>query len=576
MFAMQVNSCLRLVALGGLHEVGKNMWVFESVTEDQSSAEYLVLDAGILYPGHDAPGVDYVFPEHKFLDNKLNKIRALVVSSVHESHSGGAHHLIKRCGIKRVVGSRLALEIIKLRLEPEEVQKIEWINCKSREKIELGTFSVIPFRISSCSDESFAFVIEAQGTSVFYSGTYKLDQTPIEGIKTDMAGITAYTTSVDPALGDEINRVVDLYIGDSANVEMEGYSSSDRELMPVLWNILQSKKSRIIFNTYNSNTIRIRMLFKLAEETGRKIALLNDDAKEICEAMKRAGCLSYADDRLINIRETGNYKDEELLIICSAPEGEAIRELTTIAYDKSLELQLRQGDVVVNSADLPAGTVRVMAQIADQLFLKEVSLIGGRNAGVHAHSHALTEEMKFMFNLIRPKFFLPAMGESRHLVKHAKLAVEAGFNPTSIFMLDNGDVMEIKQSEVQIVNQVETGEVMFNHKQDFHVDDKIIKERESVSREGLVMVSFCLNKKRKVVSGPVFTARACTFSRNKEWRAFCLMNTPSIIDAVDRLTLENPKASIDEYQALVREYMNSVIKQQIGKKPAVVVFANEI
>ena len=230
----------------------------------------------------------------------------------------------------------------------------------------------------------------------------------------------------------------------------------------------------------------------------------------------------------------------------------------------------------MNSADPPPGMVRIMAQIADQFFLKDVKIIGGRNAGINVQTHALTEEMKFMFNIVRPKYFIPALGETRHLVRHAKLAVEVGLDPMSIMMLDNGDVTELKKSNLEIIGQVPTSELLINHDRNIDVDDKIMKDRETLSMEGVVMVSFSLNKKRKLVAGPVFSARACTFSKNKEWRAFCMMNTNPIVEEIDRVTEEIQNPNIEQYQAAIREYMTKVIKQQIGKKPSVIVFGSEV
>jgi ribonuclease J len=558
---------LKVSALGGLHELGKNMWLFEAGGENP---EYLIVDAGIMFPGHDSPGVDYILADYKAVADK--QLQALVLTSVHESHSGGAHHLINRCAIKKVIGSSLALEATKLKLEAGKVQEIEWIPFESRQSIKLSKFNIVPFTISSSSSDTYALVVESSGARVFYTGTYKIEQTPTDGHKTDIAAIVSYC-EVDP---------IDIYIGDSAGVEADGYSGSEMDLLKAFRDILKSSQGRVFINTYNSNTIRIQNIFKAAEEAKRKVALLNKNIRDVYQAMCNAGILEHENETLISIHEINNYPDNQILVLCSAPEGAAISELELIAYDKSLEVQLKEGDTVVNSADLPPGTVRVMAQISDQFFLKDVKIIGGRASKVHVESHALMEEMKFMFNLIRPRSMIPAFGETRHLVRHAKVAVEAGFDPAAIFILDNGDVAEIvsnpktQSNDIQILQKLESGDILFNHAQDFHMDDKIIKEREAAALDGVVMVSFTVNKKRQVISGPVFTAKACTFSNNKEWRAFCLLSSPNVIETIDDLTHSNPNASIDDYQSAVREYMNKIIRQQIGKKPAIMVFANEV
>ena len=572
---------LVVTALGGLHELGKNMYVFElcdskRLTEETKKEllnpkEIVIVDAGVLYPGPEAPGVDYTMAEYNYLIKKSDAIKALVITSPHEAHGGGAHHLINKCGIKKVIGSKISLSLIRQRLGEKEAKKIEWVEFEPRVDIEVGSFALRPITLTSSSSESYALLVKAADSKVLYTGTYKIEQTPTDSIKTDVYDLTQIGT-----VAAENDDPVDLYISDSANAEQEGYSTSEKELINKFRSIMESSAGRVIINTYNANTIRIQNLFKLAAQCDRKVALLNKDAREFCRASKEVGCLEYQEDILISIKEIDNYPDNEILVISTAPEGEALRELESMGFDRSLEIQIKEGDVVVNSGDLPPGTVRVMAQISDEFHLKKAQIIGGRNAGVHAHSHALTEEIKFMYNLIKPKNIMPAMGETRQLIRHAKLAVEAGFDPGSIFILDNGDQVKLSGGDLEVLGHVDTDGILFNDSQDFHVDNKLIKEREGLATEGIVTVSFSINKKIEVVSGPVFSAKACTFSNNKEWRAFCLMNSPDLIDAIDQHKQDNPEASLDNIQTVVREHMNHIIKTQIGKKPAVIVLANQV
>ncbi len=564
---------LGAVALGGMNELGKNMWVFEAISgRQEGESEYIVVDAGTLYPGYEQPSVDYIMPDFKYILDKTDRIRALFLTSAHEAHAGCAAQVIQKCSIKKVYGSSLALELTKLRLGEEAVAKIEWHPFEPRKEINEGEFKIIPFRLTSSSSESYAVAIEAFDNKVFYTGTYKIDQTAYDGLKTDLAGITEYS------MGDtEDGKIIDLYIGDSANVEIEGYSKSEKTLYSKLKAIFENEEGRIIFNTYNANTIRMQMVLDLAEKTGRKVALLNKDVKQVYYAAREAGIFKHKEGTVISLREIDDLKDKEILVMSSAPEGDALKELVLLATDEDLEFQLKEGDAVVNSGDPPPGTIRVMAQACDQFFLKKVKIIGGRNAGVHAESNALTEEMKFMFNLLRPKAFVPAVGDTRQLVRHAKLAVDTGFDPASIFMLDNGDVFDLSKGKgFQIVGKAPVGEVMFNHLQDIDIDDKIVKERETLSMEGVVTIAFSLDKKGKIISGPVFSAKACTFSKNKEWRAFCMIHTQDIVDNVHQISLDKPAAGNEDYQKIVHEHMAALIRTQIGKKPSISVIVNRI
>jgi ribonuclease J len=553
---------LKVTALGGLHEIGKNMFVFEC--ED----EMIIVDSGVYFPGHDSPGIDYTMADYNYLIKRSDKVKALFVTSVDDFHIGGAHHVITKLNIKKIYGSKLALELLKVKLGSANAQKREWYDYTSRQTIKESPFEVTPIFMTSNSHANYSLHIKANGSSVFYSGSFKIDQTPIDNVKTDIVGITEIGCEAR-----ERGEGVDLYLGDSVNVEQEGYSKSERILINRFEEILANTPGRIIFNTYTENTIRIQNLLRVADRIGRKVALLNKETKDIIEALLNAGILDPK-RKFVNLQDIQEMKDTEVLILSSASEGEAIKELETIAYDKHPQFLLKEGDTVVNSGDLPPGTVRVMAQISDALYLKKVNIIGGRNANIHVESHAMTEELKFIFNILRPKYFIPMVGETRHLVKHAKLAVDTGFDPGSIFILDNGDQIKLLDGNLEVSGQINTGEILFSDSQDFQVDNKIIKERDALAQDGVVTVAFTMNKKNKVVSGPVFSAKACTFSSNKEWRAFCLMNSQDIVDEIENLSSDNPKAGIEDYQDLVREKMNRMIKTQIGKRPSVVVLAN--
>ena len=524
----------------------------------------------VYFPGHDSPGIDYTMSDYNYLIKRSGQVKALFLTSVDDFHIGGAHHVITKLDIKKIYGSKLAIELLKVKLGEADSSKREWHTYTTREDIEEGSFKVRPLFMTSCSHANYSLYIKANNNKVFYSGSFKIDQTPIDNKKTDEVGITEIGCE---AL--EQGDGVDLYLGDSANVEKEGYSRSERELVKRFEEILTNSAGRVIFNTYTENTIRIQNLLRVCDRLGRKVALLNKETKDIVEALLNAEILDPK-RKFYNLQDIQELPDNEVLVLSSASEGEAIKELELIAYDKHSQFQLKEGDTIVNSADLPPGTVRVMAQISDAFYLKKVNIIGGRNANVHVESHAKTEELKFMFNLLRPKYFIPMVGETRQLVRHAKLAVDTGFDPGSIFILDNGDQIQLNDGKLEVMGQINTGEILFSDSQDFQVDTKIVKERDSLAQDGVVTVAFTINKKKKLVSGPVFSAKACTFSNNKEWRAFCLMNTPDIIDEVENLGAENPKASIDDYQDLVREKMNHLIKTQIGKKPSVVVLANQV
>lgn len=570
----QLDRTLRILALGGLHELGKNMFVFESFDEKEpKNSEYLIIDAGLRHFGHDNPGIDYAIADFNYLKNKKDRIRGLILSSASYRHCGGAHQIINSLKIKNIYGPQAALELVRLELRDEALSGINWHKLESRQTLNINPFTIQTFYVNSSTGDSYALLIEAHSKKVFYSGSFKLDQTPLYGEKTDITGmLTAMPTQT------EFSKAVDLYIGCSTNVEQQGYSLSELDLVGNFRKIFsQNDSKRIIINTYDSNFIRIQLFFNLAKEFKRKIGLLHRDIRRTVNIGKKSGLLNFDDEIIINISEVNDYKEGEILILTAAAEDLALESLELLAFNRSSEFILKAGDVLVNSVDLPAGTVRMMAQISDQCFLKEVQIIGGKNAGVHVEPYALTEELKFMFNVVRPKYFIPGLGETRQLVRHAKLAVETGFDPGSILILDNGDLVELSDTGVvKVVEQIPYEEILFSTLDHYELEEHIVKARDIISREGVVIISFSINKSKKIVTGPVFSAKACTFSKNKEWRAFCMVNTQAIVEAVENLFTGKPSATLEECEKIVKDLMDKTIKQHIGKRPEIIVVASQI
>jgi len=571
----QLDRTLRILALGGLHELGKNMFVFESFDEKEpKNSEYLIIDAGLRHFGHDNPGIDYAIADFNYLKDKKDRIKGLILSSASYRHCGGAHQIINSLEIKNIYGPQAALELVRLELLRDEVLSgINWHKLESRQTLNINPFSIRTFYVNSSTGDSYALLIEAHSKKVFYSGSFKLDQTPLYGEKTDITGmLTAMPTPT------EFGKAVDLYIGCSTNVEQQGYSLSELDLVSNFKKIFsQNESKRIIINTYDSNFIRIQLFFDLAKEFKRKIGLLHRDIRRTVNIGKKSGLLNFDDEIIINISEVNDYKESEILILTAAAEDLALESLELLAFNRSSEFILKAGDVLVNSVDLPAGTVRMMAQISDQCFLKEVQIIGGKNAGVHVEPYALTEELKFMFNVVRPKYFIPGLGETRQLVRHAKLAVETGFDPGSILILDNGDLVELSDTGVvKVIEQIPYEEILFSTLDHYELEDHIVKARDIISREGVVIISFSINKSKKIVTGPVFSAKACTFSKNKEWRAFCMVNTQAIVEAVENLFTGKPSATLEECEKIVKDLMDKTIKQHIGKRPEIIVVASQI
>src|SRR5438132_3369343 len=417
----------RIVALGGLGEVGKNMTVYEC------QGEIVVVDAGLAFPRDEHLGVDLVLPDFSYLRDRASSIRAVILTHGHEDHVGSLPYLMREVPIPEVWATRLTLGLIKSKLDEHgllRAAELREVHPDDPPR-ELGPFRIEFVRMAHSIPDAVAVVIETPAGRIVHTGDYKIDHTPIDGLKTDVG-----------RLADIGNRGVDLLLGDSTNAERPGFTPSERVVGEAFRQIIPSRTGRIIVSSFASNVHRMQQAIDVALQVGRKVSIVGRSMRKNANIARNLGYMDVADDVLVRPADLDELQPHEVLILCTGSQGEPLSALTRIAYGDHPAVQVERGDTVIISAKpVPGNELRVHDAI-NQLAKAGAEVLHQEIAPVHVSGHACAEELRTILSLLRPKAVMPIHGEFRMLAAHARLAQEAGVPASSIVIAENGDVVE--------------------------------------------------------------------------------------------------------------------------------------
>ena len=559
---------LTVIPLGGQSESGQVLWALSY------GAEILLIDAGAAYPAEDLPGVDLLFPNTNFLEANQDRIAALLLTNAHEEHCGAVSYLLHHLRIPKIMGPRFVAAFLaqcKIGANRETgfaCPEVDTVELKHTYKI--GNFDVEWIQVNDAIANACALRIGTPEGTVIYTSSFKLDQTPVDHKLMDVKRLAQ--------IGDQ---GVQLLIGDSAGVESEGYTPSERAVALPLEKFISEASGRCVVVMNGSNTHRLQILFDLAERLGRKVALLGDTLLRTAFSAAITGNLVY--DRKIEaaLEELAQIKDDEILIVATGHDGDPMNVMLELAEVRHRDLELKEGDTVIYSADIYAGRSRQMATILDQLLSLGVHTIYGPRQKVHVSKHASREELKLMLSIANPKLFVPALGEGRHIMHHAQMAIEWGMPADAIFPLKNGEILEIDNGVAAVIGSIEAEAVLFNRDQGESVTAFSVNERRALSLEGVVTIGLVVDASGKLVSGPSLEVGASGFIRSKEWETA----RPEVLQAISETVargpalLENGSASAFDSGALkaaVREVVVKALRSKLQAKPTVQVVLHEV
>ena len=462
---------LRIVPLGGLGEVGKNMTVYE--IDD----ELLVIDAGLAFPRDEHLGVDLLLPDVSYLEGR--RVRAVVLTHGHEDHVGGLSYLLREVDVDAVVSTRLTLALVKSKLDEHGVgQAAELVEAAPDDNpVELGPFRIELVRVAHSIPDSVAVVVETAAGRVVHTGDWKLDHTPVDGLKTDVG-----------KLAEIGNRGVDLLLGDSTNAERPGTTGSERLVGEAFRSLFPLRRGRILVATFASNIHRMQQAADVAIECGRKVTVVGRSMRKNLNIARNLGYVEIPETELVNPDEAASLPPERVLALCTGSQGEPLSALTRVAYGDHPTLAVAPGDTVIISAKpVPGNELRVHDSI-NQLARSGAEVLHEEIAPVHVSGHAYQEELRTMLSLLRPRHVMPIHGEYRMLAAHAKLARDAGVPENRIVLAENGSVVELARGGVRLVDRVEAGVTFVDGLRVGDVRDVALRDRRRLSEDGVLIV----------------------------------------------------------------------------------------
>jgi ribonuclease J len=462
---------LRVIPLGGLGEVGKNMTVYEI------GDERIVVDAGMSFPRDEHLGVDIILPDFGYLRDK--PIRAVVLTHAHEDHVGSLPYLMREVKVNEIWGTRLTLGLVKSKLDEHGLLRAAELREADPEggAVELGPFKLEFIRMAHSIPDAVGIAITTSAGVVFHTGDWKLDHTPVDGMKTDVGRLAE--------LG---NRGVDLLAGDSTNAELPGITRSERVVGEAFRQIIPTRKGRILVSSFASNIHRMQQAIDVALDTNRKVIVVGRSMRRNMNVARNLGYVEVPDNMLVKPADLDNIPREEQLILCTGSQGEPLSALTRIAYNDHPAIKVERGDtVIMSSRPVPGNELRVHDAI-NRLTKNGAEVLHEANADVHVSGHARAEELRTLLSLIRPKAVMPIHGEFRMQAAHGRLAQDAGVPASSIVIAENGDVVELSSSGVRISERVEVGVTYVDGLGIGDISDVALRDRRHMSEDGVLII----------------------------------------------------------------------------------------
>ena len=490
---------LRIIPLGGVDEIGKNITVFEY------GDDIIVVDCGSIFPKEDMLGIDLVIPDVTYLVQNRDRIRGYVITHGHEDHIGATPYVLQQAPAP-VYGTRLTLALIDVKLREHRVQNIQLNTVNPRDTIRLGAFTVQFIHVNHSIAGACALAITCPAGIVVHSGDFKIDYTPVDGIVTDMSTLAR--------LGDQ--GVLAL-LCESTNIERKGYTMSERNVGETFNNQFRDAHGRVIVAMFASNVNRVQQVVDCAIRFGRKVCFIGRSMINVSRVAMQLGELVIPEASLLDVDDIDSYRDDELMILTTGSQGEPMSGLTRMAFSEHRKLQIKSTDKVILSANPIPGNEKFVSRVINQLYRCGADVIYEAMAEVHVSGHACQEEIKLMHTLVRPKYFVPVHGEYRHLWQHAELAESLGMARQNIVLPVAGQVIQMSQDSLDIAGTVQVGEVLVDGLGIGDVGNVVLRDRKHLSQDGLIIVAMAFDRTNGVlVSGPDVISRGFVYVRENE------------------------------------------------------------
>ena len=483
-----VDGGLRIVALGGLTEIGRNMTVFEY------KSKLLIVDCGVLFPEDTQPGIDLILPDFSYIRDRLDDVVAIFLTHGHEDHIGAVPYLLRERGDIAIYGSALTLALITAKLKEHRITPL------TREVKEGGTEDVGPFTLEFVAvnhsiPDALAVVINTGAGRVLATGDFKMDQLPLDGRVTDLRTFAR--------LGEQ---GVDLFMVDSTNADVPGFTPSEREIMPALNQVISSTKRRVIVASFSSHVHRVQQVIDIAAQHGRKVVFIGRSMVRNMKIAEDMGYLNVPANLVLDAKDLDQY-DDNVVLICTGSQGEPMAALSRMANGDH-QIRVGEGDTVILASSLIPGNENSVFRIINELTRFGAKVVHKANAMVHVSGHAAAGELLYCYNIVKPKYVLPIHGEWRHLKANAELAIQSGVPRENTFIIDNGVVIDLVNHEAEVVGAIPVGFVFVDGQSIGDITESSLKDRRILGEEGFISCVVVVDSQSgKIVAGPDIHAR---------------------------------------------------------------------
>lgn len=492
-------SPVKIIPLGGLNEIGKNITVLENKNE------ILIIDCGLSFPDDEMYGIDLVIPDFSYLIKNSEKIKGIIITHGHEDHIGAIPYLLKQVNVP-IYGTKLTLGLVENKLKEHGI-KAKLNTISAGDIVKIGEFSIQTIRTTHSIADALCLAITTSAGVIFHTGDFKIDYTPVDGEPIDFQ-----------MLAEIGKKGVTLLLADSTNVGKAGFTSSEKTVGIALENIFRGSDARILVATFSSNVHRVQRIINTAVMFGRKVAISGRSMINVVTLAIELGYLKVPANTLVDINKTKNIPDKELVIITTGSQGEPMSALARMASADHKAIQIKKGDMVILSSSPVPGNEKTVSNVVNKLFEKGAEVIYSDIADIHVSGHACAEELKIMHSLIKPKYFMPVHGEYRHLRQHAMLAESLGMAPNNIFILQNGQVLNMAKNKItKTKEEVAASAVMVDGLGVGDVGNIVLRDRKLLSESGLIIVVAAIEKgSGAIVSGPDIISRGFVYVRENE------------------------------------------------------------
>lgn len=551
-FANALTSPVEIYALGGLGEVGKNMYCLENVND------LLIIDCGVMFPGDEMPGIDYVIPDFTHLIEKQSKIRALVITHGHEDHIGGIPFLLQQVNIPAIYAPKIACALIRHKLQDDRINtNTKIIEYEEDDKLQFGDFRCEFYHVTHSIPDSFGVFINTPQGTVVESGDFKIDLTPVDA-DFNLSKLTRY--------GDQ---GIDLLMADSTNAEREGYTKSEKSVIQGITDVFSEASGRLLISTFSSNISRIQQIIETSIRFKRKIIVFGRSMESNIQAAREFGYIKCPDEYLAKPEDLKHLPADQITILCTGTQGEPMAVMSRIARGDHRFINVLPGDTIIFSASVIPGNTGSVNRVVNQLTRLGASVILNSSfTNLHASGHASRQEMRLLQKLARPHYFMPIHGEYRMLKLHAKVGVECGLPKDHTFVCENGDVLTLINHQVSRGSRVQADSIYIDGKSAVGISNAVIKDRSTLMNEGFVGVYLLIDQKANtLISQPVVESRGFISSNKKG-----LQRKASEIIGIEVMNLlnANKKISMQEVKNTVKNVTSRFLYRESHCNPIII------